>query len=128
MGGKHGISVPRRQIDPIEEVHRADYTPSEAQRRENERAEAYERLLYQLWRENKMREKLLVAARDRLIAGRVGCKIVFNPSSGRIKWIFRPDYEIIPVYSDDDYEELVAVHFVNFLEDEDTGEQLIRKQ
>ena len=104
MGGKHGISVPRRQIDPIEEMLRDDYTPSEAQRKENERAEAYERLLYQLWDENKMRAKLLQAARDRLIADRVVCKIIYNDRTGKLRWIFRPDYEYVPVYSDDDYE------------------------
>jgi Phage portal protein, SPP1 Gp6-like len=128
MGGKHGISVTPKQIDDPIEATKPDYEPSEAQRRENERAEAYERLLYQLWRENKMREKLLAAARDRLIAGRVGCKIVFNPNTGKIKWVFRPDYEIVPVYSDDDYEELVAVHFVSFIDNEETGEEFIRKQ
>ena len=128
MGGKHGIVVTPKQIDDPLEMAKPDYKPSEAQRRENERAEKYEKLLYQLWKENKMHEKLLAAARDRLIAGRVGCKIVFNPNTGKIKWVFRPDYEIIPVYSDDDYEELLAIHFVRFYEDEDTGESLIRKQ
>src|SRR5690625_665351 len=29
MGGKHGISVPRRQIDAIEDVLKDDYEPSE---------------------------------------------------------------------------------------------------
>jgi hypothetical protein len=130
MGGQHGISVKPKQIDDVMETLKPDYTPSEAQQRENKRAEAYERLLYQLWRENKMREKLLQAARDRLIAGRVGCKIVFNPNTGKIKWVFRPDTEIIPVYSDDDFEELQAVHFVKFKTVEIDGEEIevIHKQ
>lgn len=127
MGGKHGISVTPKQIDDPLEMLKPDYQPSPAQQRENKRAEEYEKLLYQLWRENKMREKLLVAARDRLIAGRVGCKIVFNPNTGKIKWVFRPDYEIFPVYSDDDYDELIAIHFINFVTDEEDRE-LIRKQ
>lgn len=130
MGGKHGISVPRRQIDPIEEVLREDYTPSEAQRKENERAEAYERLLYQLWDENKMRAKLLQAARDRLIADRVVCKIIYNDRTGKLRWIFRPDYEYVPVYSDDDYEELLAANFIKGVTFEYKGEEIpaIRKQ
>src|SRR5690554_6111598 len=130
MGGKHGISVPRRQIDPIEEVLREDYTPSEAQRKENERAEAYERLLYQLWDENKMRAKLLQAARDRLIADRVVCKIVYNDRTGKLRWIFRPDYEYIPIYSDDDYEDLIAANFVRGVTFEINDEEIpaIRKQ
>src|SRR5690625_2842032 len=37
MGGRHGISVPRRQIDDIEDVLSDDYEPSDAQRKENER-------------------------------------------------------------------------------------------
>ena len=99
MGGKHGISVPRRQIDDMDDVLRDDYEPSEAQRKENERAEAYERLLYDLWDENKMRSRLIQAARDRLIADRVVCKISFNPRTGRLHWIWVPDYEYIPVQS-----------------------------
>jgi hypothetical protein len=126
MGGKHGISVAPKRVDDIAEMVKPDYVPSTEQATENKRAENYEKLLYQLWRENKMREKLLQASRDRLIAGRVGCKIVFNAQTGRIKWVFRPDTEIIPVYSDDDFEDLIAVHFVN--EKEKDGELLIQKQ
>src|SRR5690625_7486213 len=48
MGGKHGIAVPRRQIDAMEDVLRDDYEQSEAQRRENVRAEKYVRLIYTL--------------------------------------------------------------------------------
>jgi len=112
MGGHHGITVEPKQLDALEDTIKPDYQPSEAQKRENKRAADYERLLNQLWKENRMREKLMQAAKDRLIAGRVGCKIVFNPRTGKIKWVFRPDTEIIPVYSDDDFEELLAVHFV----------------
>lgn len=126
MGGQHGISVAPKQIDNVIDSVKPDYTPSEAQATENRRAENYEKLLYRLWRENKMREKLLQAARDRLIAGRVGCKIMFNPNTGKIKWVFRPDTEIIPIYSDDDFEELLAVHFVN--EKEIDGKLFIQKQ
>src|SRR5690625_5241455 len=36
MGGKHGISVPPRQIDDIDAVLSEDYEPSDAQRKENE--------------------------------------------------------------------------------------------
>lgn len=112
MGGKHGISVEPKQLDSPEDRIKPDYQPSGKQLAENKRAAGYEALLNQLWKENKMREKLMQAAKDRLIAGRVGCKIVFNPRTGKIKWVFRPDTEIIPVYSDDDFEDLLAVHFV----------------
>src|SRR5690625_5563154 len=130
MGGKHGIAVPRRQIDAMEDVLRDDYEPSEAQRRENERAEQYERLLYTLWNENRMRARLVQAARDRLIADRVVCKIVYNDRTGKIRWIFSPDNEYIPVYSDDDFDDLVGAHFVNGVKFEVNDEEIdaIQKQ
>src|SRR5690625_4555550 len=130
MGGQHGISVPRRQIDPIEDVLSDDYEPSSAQRAENERAENYERLLYQLWDENRMRARLVQAARDRLVANRVVCKIVYNDRTGKLRWIFRPDYEYIPVYSEDDFEDLLAAHFIKGVKYEKNEKEIaaIRKQ
>ena len=131
MGGKHGISVPRQRIDDVEDVLSDGYEPSEAQRKENERAENYERLLYQLWVENRMRARLVPAARDRLIADRVTCKIVYNDRTGKLRWIFRPDNEYIPVYSEDDFEDLLEAHFVKGVTYErQGGEEIpaIRKQ
>ena len=112
MSGDHTIHVPREQIDdPLDRIEEG-YEPSAEQAKENERAENMEKLLSDLWRENKMRAKLLRAARDRLIADRVVCKIVYNSNTGRLKWVWRPDYEYIPVYSDDDFEELIGCYFV----------------
>lgn len=130
MGGRHGISVPRRQIDAIEDTLRDDYEPSDEQKAEDWRAEQYERLLYRLWDENQMRVQLLQAARDRLIAGRVVCKIVFNQRTGKIRWIFRPDYEYFPIYSDDDFQDLIGAHFIKFRKWEYKGEEIdaIHKQ
>lgn len=112
MGGKHGVKVPRPQIDDPLDVLQQGYEPSSAQTRANEVAEGYEKLLTQLWRENRMRSKLVQAARDRLIADRVVCKLVFNPATGKLVYAFRPDTEFYPIYSDDDFEELIACHFV----------------
>ena len=127
MGGQHKISVTPKQIDPQEIRMNPDYEPSEEQLAENVRAANTEALLYTLWDENNMREKLMQAAKDRMIAGRVPVKIVFNPRIGKIRWVFRPDYECIPVYSEDDMEELEAVHFVQQMDDGDGG-LVIRKQ
>ena len=124
MGGKHGIVVPRKQIDPIEDTLREDYEPSEAQRKENERAEGYERLLYQLWDENKMRSRLIQAARDRLIADRVVCKIVFNPRNGRLYWIWTPDYQFIPIFSDDDFKDFIGAVFFKYRKYDKGGEEI----
>lgn len=110
MGGKHNVVVPRIPMDEDSEGGELNEGTSEENPYEVE--EGYEELLRQLWRENKMRAKLIQAARDRLIADRVVAKIVFNPNTGRIKWVFRPDTEFIPVFSDDDFEELIACYFV----------------
>lgn len=114
MGGTHGISVPRNNVDGDDAINAEDYTPSAAQLAENKRAEGYEKLLYTLWKENKMRARLISAARDRLIADRVVCKIVFNPRTGRLHWVWVPDYEFIPVFSDDDFRDLIGGAFVKY--------------
>lgn len=111
MGGKHGINVP---------------VPQDATQEQAELAAAYELLLYQLWRENKMRTALIKAARDYLIARRVVCKIVFDNATGRLRWVWRPDTEFVPVYADDDMTELIAGHFVSTREED--GRTIIRKE
>ena len=130
MGGTHGISVPRKQIDDVKVAQTDDYVPTPEQEAENKRAEEYERLLYDLWHENKMRARLIQAARDRLIADRVVCKIVFNQRTGKMRWVFRPDSEFIPVYSDDDFEDLIGAHFVTPMKYELKGGEVdaFRKQ
>lgn len=130
MSGKHGIRVPRPQIDTLEETMTPGYEPSDAQRKADEKATAHEKLLYDLWYENKMRARLIQAARDRLIADRVICKIVYNPNTGRLQWVWRPDTEFIPVFSDDDYEEMIACHFIRqkLVEDGDDEIEAIQKQ
>lgn len=124
MGGHHVVEVPRKQIDnPLDEVSEG-YEISDEQLRENERAQEMEDLLNQLWHENKMRSNLLKAARDRIIADRVVCKIVYNPKKGKLRWVWRPDYEYIPVYSDDDFEDQIGAYFVTHRMIEDGGEEV----
>lgn len=124
MSGKHSIHVPRKQIDdPLDKLEEG-YEPSAEQQKENERADQLEELLNQLWRENKMRARLLQAARDRLIADRVVCKIIYDPIQGRMRWIWRPDYEFIPVYSDDDFEDLIGAYFITHRKVEEDGEDV----
>lgn len=127
MGGKHGIDVDAKVIDDPALAASPDYEPSTAQKSEFERAEAFETLLYRLWRENRMRERLLQASRDRLIAGRVAVKILFNQRTGKLKWAWHPDTETFPIYSEDDFEDLIACHFVKELVD-DEGKTLYQKQ
>lgn len=124
MSGEHAVRVPRAQIDDPLETLSEDYEPSAEQARENERAENLESIIKQLWSENKMRARALQVARDRLIADRVPCKIVYNPNTGKLRWIFRPDYEFVPIYSDDDYEDLVGGYFLRSRVDEIGGEDV----
>lgn len=112
MSGDHGIHVPRKTVDNPEDIAAEGYEPSEEQERVNREAQEYEELLQTLWRENRMRSRVIQAARDRLIADRVICKIVFNPKTGKLRWIWRPDTEFIPIYSEDDFEEMIAAIFV----------------
>ena len=124
MSGRHTVHVPRKQYDdPLEKLE-ADYEPSAEQQREDERADQLEGLLNQLWNENKMRARLIQAARDRLIADRVVCKIVYDPRRGKMRWVWRPDYEFIPIYSDDDFEELIGAYFVTHRTVEKDGEEV----
>lgn len=111
MGGQHGLSVP---------------TPPEPTAEQARVSTAYETLLYQLWRENKMRTSLTRAARDYLIARRVVCKIVFDNATGKIRWVWRPDTEFVPVYSDDDMTLLIGGNFVS--QREEDGQTIIRKE
>lgn len=130
MGGDHTVRVPRKQIDEKVETVSPDYEPSAEQLKELERADKLEELVRQLWRENRMKERLLAASRDRLLGGRVVCKLAWNADKGRLHWIFRPDYEYIPVYSDDDFEELIGASFLipKTVIDEDEPKQAVQIQ
>lgn len=124
MGGKHNVVVPRKQIDDPVDAMQFGYEPSAKQKRQDEIDESYEKLLHQLWNENKMRARLIQAARDRLIADRVVCKLAYNPNTGKLRWVFRPDTEFIPVFSDDDFEELIACHFIRQKIVDDGGDEV----
>ena len=124
MSGEHTVHAIRENIDSMEDKVEEGYEPSTEQMKENERADALESILRQLWKENKMRSKLIQAARDRLIADRVVCKIVFNQKTGKLKWVWRPDTEYFPVYSDDDFEDLIACHFIRQKIVEKNGEEV----
>ena len=64
MSGKHSVAVIPKMIDDAAAAAAPNYTPSGEQQREFMRAEKFEALLSQLWRENNMSTQLLQAARD----------------------------------------------------------------
>jgi len=117
MSGAHGIDVRTRQIGE---------EGSAEQQTEYKRAEALEAIINQLWRENNAKSRLIQAARDRLIAGRVAVEINFNPRTGKLVWLWHPDTETFPVFSDDGFEDLIALHFVR--EKTIDGELFYRKR
>lgn len=122
MSGNHSISVTPKRIDSPELTE-----PSEEQKQEHDRAERFESLLLQLWRENNARNQLLQAARDRLIAGRVAVKMMYNKRTGKLKWVWHPDTETFPIFSDDDFGDLIGCSFVTERTDEE-GKVYYRKQ
>lgn len=125
MNGAQGIDAPARQID--ENTHAEGYVPSAEQKAEYARAEALESIITQLRRENNAKSRLIQAARDRLIAGRVAVKILFNPRTGKLKWAWHSDTETFPVFAEDDFGELLAVNFITERKN-DEAETIYRKQ
>ena len=102
--------------DPIDMVSEG-YTPSPEQDEENRRAAAKEQLINWVHRENRTHEKLLEAAKDRKIAGTVWAKIVYDKRTGKFRVFFRPDFEVVAKYDEEDTDLLKEVHFIRFKED-----------
>src|SRR5690625_5962566 len=69
MAGNHGINV-RPKSDDQSDI---DY------------AKDAEKLLYELWEDNEMDSMKMQLARDRLIAGSVAAKIVYNDRTGKLQ-------------------------------------------
>lgn len=97
------------------------YTPSADQQTENSRAKKKERLLSWVWKDNRMHEKLLAAAKDRAIS-RTGvyARLHYDTRRGEIKVLWHPSTEVITVSNEWDVDELNEVHFIAFLDEEQT--------
>lgn len=111
MSGKHGLHVLAKDDDE----------------QSIQFAKEYEKLLYQLWKENNMEELKTSIARDRLIAGEVWCKLSFNNRTGQLKWIWHNATEVVPVYSQDDFNDLIECHVIQRDVNED-GNDIYFKQ
>lgn len=115
------VSVPPQIVDDQQLLLAGSYEPSAEQQAENTRATAKERLLTQLWDENRMHEKLLKAARDRAIS-RTGvyARLHYDVRRGGLRILFHPSTEVIAIHNDWDADEFESVHFIAYLDEEQT--------
>ncbi len=115
------VTVPPEIIDDPALMLTGNYTPSAEQQDENTRAKAKERLLTQIWDENRMHEKLLKAAKDRAIS-RTGvyARLHYDVRRGGLRVLFHPSTEVIAIHNEWDADELEEVHIVAYLDEEQT--------
>lgn len=115
------VTVPPEIVDDPSLMLTGDYSPSDNQQAENSRASAKERLLTQIWDENRMHEKLLKGAKDRSISKTgVYVRLHFDVRRGALRYIFHPSTEVIAIHNEWDADELDEVHFVAYLDAEKT--------
>lgn len=110
------VSVPPRVIDD-------DMTDgiNTEQVAENRKARIVERLLTQVWDENRMHEKLLKAAKDRAITKTgVYARLHYDVRRGAMRYIFHPSTEVIAEFDEWDADQLVAIHFIAYVDEDAT--------
>ncbi|AMQ66674.1 portal Gp-6 family-like protein [Bacillus phage Mgbh1] len=103
MAGDHGVSV----------------KPKSQSQSDVDLAKNHQELVNQLWKDNKFTSKKIRIARDRLIAGMIACKLVFNERTGKLHWIWHKATEVFPMYSRDGFNDLIGVDIIVPQEDED---------
>ncbi|WP_399576634.1 phage portal protein [Streptomyces sp. NPDC053079] len=115
------VTVPPDVIDDPALMIQSGYEPSEEQQTENSRAKAKERLLTWVWDDNRMHEKLLAAAKDRAISKTgVYARIHYDKRRGEFKIIWHPSTEVIAKYNEWDIDQLEEIHFIAWLDEEQT--------
>lgn len=108
MAGNHGINV-RPESDSQSDINFAKDA---------------EKLLYELWEDNDMDSMKMQLARDRLIAGMVAAKIVYNDRTGRLHWIWHKATEVFPIYSKDGFNDLIGCDIIIVQEDDDDPDRV----
>ena len=103
MAGNHGINI-RPESDDQEDINYA---------------KEGEKLLYELWEDNEMDSMKMQLARDRLIAGSVAAKIVYNDRTGKLHWIWHKATEVFPIYSKDGFNDLIGCDIIIVQDDDD---------
>lgn len=115
------VTVPPDILDDPALMTQPNYTPSDEQQAENSRAKIKERLLQWVWDDNRMHEKLLVAAKDRAIStSGVYARLHYDTRRGGIRVYWHPSTEVIAVHNEWDADELSEVHFIAFLDPDQT--------
>ena len=110
MAGAHGIEVIPKDEEDSTSI---------------EEAKKYEKLLATLWEENQMDAKKMALARDRMIGGKIACKLAYNPATGRLHWIWHKAYEVFPLYSEDGFDTLEGYDIIVQKEDEESEGQTL---
>lgn len=115
------VNVPPDVLDDPSLMLQPGYAPSTEQKAENSRAKAKERLLQWVWDDNRMHEKLLASAKDRAIS-RTGvyARLHYDKRRGQLRILWHPSYEVIPVFNEWDSDQLDAIHFSAWLDEEST--------
>ena len=113
------VECPPESYDPPDKLESVDYTPSAKQARLNRQAATRESILYRVWGDNNLENKLLQAGRDHFIGGMAAIRITHSPTHG-IRVLFKPTQEVFPVYDPDDPEVMTKVHFCSFLDNDKT--------
>lgn len=108
MAGSHGINV-RPESDSQSDINYAKDA---------------EKLLYELWEDNDMDSMKMQLARDRMIAGMVAAKIVYNDRTGRLHWIWHKATEVFPIYSKDGFNDLIGCDIIIVQEDDDDPDRV----
>lgn len=108
MAGSHGINV-RPESDSQSDINFAKDA---------------EKLLYELWEDNDMDSMKMQLARDRMIAGMVAAKIVYNDRTGKLHWIWHKATEVFPIYSKDGFNDLIGCDIIIVQEDDDDPDRV----
>lgn len=115
------VGAPPTIIDDPVLTQTLNAEPSDGQQAENRHAKAKEALLTKVWRDNRMHEKLLAAAKDRAISKTgVFARLHYDRRRGGIRVLFHPSTEVIPVYNEWDIDQLDEVHFTAYLDEDQT--------
>lgn len=111
------VTVPPDILDDPALMVQPGYVQSAEQALENTRAKAKERLLTWVWDDNRMHEKLLMAAKDRAISTTgVYARLHYDTRRGELRIFWHPSTEVIVVHNEWDADELQEAHFIAYLD------------